>query len=354
MFFLKERFLLLGIAAMFAAFLLSCSATGEPIGGEDFSSSSRAKSSSSVFSSSSGTEDSVNVCLDIDRRDSLISVCETESDTSLTFCDSLVFFDSLNALCDSLALLDSIAKADSLNGNDSVVKLDSLIDLVVIPRTTLKRGSVVFSVDSFAISKFEVTQGLYKKVMGYLPDMDQQGSDFPVANVNWYEAVLFCNALSLAAGLDTAYSYDEIGDSHYLKNVVIDYGAHAVRLPTETEWEIAYRAGTTTTYYWDTDVASKYAYYAQTKGPVKVAQYKPNAYGLFDMGGNVAEWLNDWYGAYPTKSSLNYTGVIDGSYRVIRGGGWSDKAPALAAAERNKKDPLYQSQMVGLRVLISR
>ncbi|MCQ2104755.1 MAG: formylglycine-generating enzyme family protein [Fibrobacter sp.] len=347
------RNLFVGVWAIL--FFVACSsiADGDAVEIDTPSSSSRAKSSSSAFSSSSGTEDYESVCLDVERRDSLASVCETEPDTTLAFCDSLVIFDSLKVLCDSLALLDSIARADSLNNIDPVAKLDSLIGLVVIPGTTLKRGSASFSVDSFAISKFEVTQGLYEKVMGEIPLMDKIGDSIAVANVNWFDAVLFCNALSILAGLDTAYVYEGVGDSRYLKNLSVDFKVRAVRLPTETEWEIAYRAGTTTTYYWDTDVASKYAYYIQTNGPVKVAQYKPNAYGLYDMGGNVAEWMNDWYGTYPTTSSLNYTGAVDGDYRVVRGGGWSDKASALAAAERNKKDPLYQSQMVGFRVVRS-
>lgn len=214
-------------------------------------------------------------------------------------------------------------------------------------------GSITFKVNDFSISKTEVTQTVYKAVMGDIPQQSNSGEDYPVENVSWYDAVLFCNAASKLLNLDTAYVYASVGAENYLKDLTIDYSAKSIRLPTEIEWEIAARAGTSTTYYWDTDEAKKYAYYAQSKGPVKVAQYIPNALGLFDVAGNVAEWVNDWYGAYPTKSVENYTGVESGSLRVVRGGGWSDKAPALSTGERDKKDPLTKTHMLGFRVVLS-
>lgn len=214
-------------------------------------------------------------------------------------------------------------------------------------------GSITFKVNDFSISKTEVTQTVYKAVMGDIPQQSNSGEDYPVENVSWYDAVLFCNAASKLLNLDTAYVYASVGAENYLKDLTIDYSAKSIRLPTEIEWEIAARAGTSTTYYWDTDEAKKYAYYAQSKGPVKVAQYIPNALGLFDVAGNVAEWVNDWYGAYPTKSVENYTGVESGNLRVVRGGGWSDKAPALSTGERDKKDPLTKTHMLGFRVVLS-
>ncbi len=248
------------------------------------------------------------------------------------------------------------SSSESAGAKDPLKELESLISLVDVPKLELNRGQTVMSVSPFAISKTEVTQGLYKTVMGVLPDMLKTGDNIAVANVNWYDAVLFCNALSKYVGLDTAYVYEEMGNSRYLKNLTIDYSAKAVRLPTETEWEIACRGGTTTTYYWDVAVASKYAYYGQTSssGPTEVGQYLPNAFGLYDMSGNVAEWTNDWYDAYPVRSSENYRGPEEGEKRVVRGGGWSQKVSALASAERDKKDPLYYSEIVGFRISINR
>lgn len=281
--------------------IMSCTAGGDPVEIEDSISSPRAKSSSSVSESSSSA-------------------------------------DTLSSSSESV-------NVDSL--------LDAYVDWVQVPATSLTESQVTLSVDAFEVSKTEVTQKLYGEIMDSLPAMVNMGDEIPVANLNWFEAVLFCNALSRKVGLDTAYIYDGSGAQGYLSNLTIDYSVESIRLPTETEWEIAYRAGTTTTYYWGTDVASKYAYYAQDNGPVKVAQYSPNGYGLYDMGGNVAEWTNDWFGKSPVKSTSNYTGPESGELKVVRGGGWNDKVKVLAADSTVKRDPLYASEMLGLRLVHS-
>jgi formylglycine-generating enzyme required for sulfatase activity len=232
--------------------------------------------------------------------------------------------------------------------------LDDFVEMSNVPAITFSRGTVDYKVSAFSIGKTEVTQGLYREIVGSISKDDALGDDYPVFNVSWYDAARFCNALSKKVGLDTAYVYESINSGGELENLSVNYAVKSVRLPTEMEWEIAARAGTSTTYYWDTDVASKYAYYAQDKGPVAVAGFTPNELDLYDMAGNVAEWVNDWYGAYPTVSQDNYTGPAEGTYKGIRGGGWSDKAPALASAERDKKDPKYHSQTIGFRIVYSK
>jgi formylglycine-generating enzyme required for sulfatase activity len=234
------------------------------------------------------------------------------------------------------------------------VELSDFAEMVNVSAMGITRNGVAFSVSAYSISVTEVTQGLYRKVMGSISKEDSLGDDYPVFNVSWYDAALFCNALSKKVGLDTAYVYESRNSGGELTGLSIDYAAESVRLPSEMEWEIAARAGTLTTYYWDTDVASKYAYYGQHNGPTKVAEYIPNDAGLYDMAGNVAEWVNDWYYAYPTVSQENYSGPAEGTYKVVRGGGWSDKAPALASGEREKKDPKHRSQTIGFRIVYSR
>ena len=208
-------------------------------------------------------------------------------------------------------------------------------------------------IDGFDILVTEVTQALYLHVMGSMPDQPRTGDDYPVVNVSWFDAALFCNKLSKSLGYDTAYVYSSMGSEHFLKDIEINYGVDAVRMPTEGEWEFAAHGGTTTTYYWGVEAASKYAYYGQTSGPEKVGKFAPNDYGLYDMAGNVAEWVNDWYGTYPTTVPTNYTGPSQGSARVVRGGGWSDPIKDCAPDVREKKDPLYTSSKLGFRIVFS-
>ena len=230
----------------------------------------------------------------------------------------------------------------------------SSLKWVEIPASAITRGTATYSISSFEITTTEVTRDVYIHVMGDVPQQANEGADYPIENVNWYQAVLFCNAYSKLLGRDTAYVYTSVGDESYLNDLSIDYTAKgAVRLPTENEWEVAARAGTTSKYYWGTAEAKDYAYYAQSKGPVAVAQYLPNEYGLYDMAGNVAEWVNDWYSPYENKDLKDPTGVESGTSRVVRGGGWSDKATALASNERAKKAPLYKSHTLGFRIVRS-
>ena len=228
-----------------------------------------------------------------------------------------------------------------------------MFNWVKIPETTITRGVNSFGVNSFSMATTEVTQKVYEFVMEDLPKQPKTEDSVAVSNVSWFRAVLFCNAFSKLAGLDTAYVYKSITGDSILVDLKVNYSAASIRLPTENEWEVAARGGTSTTYYWDTDVASKYANYGQTAGPDVVAQKLPNGFGLYDMAGNVAEWVNDWYDSYPKKQSDNYTGPESGVYRVVRGGGWSDKVTALAPKEREKLDPVHSKMTLGFRLVYS-
>lgn len=250
----------------------------------------------------------------------------------------------------SSVVSNSSSSKDSLHVDPTIL---GMFGWAKIPKATITRGVNSFGVNSFSMATTEVTQKVYEFVMGDWPKQYKTGDSIAVSSVSWFRAALFCNAFSKLAGLDTAYVYKSIAGDSILVDLKINYSAASIRLPTENEWEVAAHGGTSTTYYWDTDVASKYAYYGQTAGPDMVAQKLPNAFGLYDMAGNVAEWVNDWYDAYPKKQSDNYTGPEKGEYRVVRGGGWSDKVTALDPKEREKLDPARSKVTLGFRVVYS-
>jgi len=217
---------------------------------------------------------------------------------------------------------------------------------------------------AFAMSQTLVTQEQYQAVMGTNPAYFDSGGTWPVEQVSWYDAALFCNALSKLAGLDTVY----IGDGTIDASVVIDYTKNGYRLPTEAEWEYACCAGTTTDYYWgrnyppitlaDTLALDSNAvwYYNSPNGTQPVARKKPNGWGLYDMSGNVWEWCNDWYGHYGYYNATcqtNPTGAVSGTYRVLRGGSWgNNSASSLCAMYRGGNTPAYRYYNgIGFRVV---
>ena len=245
------------------------------------------------------------------------------------------------------------SSSESGNGVGRGSPVYDLLRWADFPGGKVKVNSVEFTFNAYSISVTEVTQAAYAEAMGSMPEQPRTGDDYPVVNVSWFDAVLFCNELSKSVGLDTAYVYSSVGAENYLQDLEIDYGVEAFRLATEIEWEIAAHGGTNTMFYWGTDKASDFVYYGQTSGPTRVGSYPPNPYGLFDMAGNVAEWVNDWYGTFPTKAMDNYTGVSKGTARVVRGGGWSDPIKDCAPDVRAKKDPLYTAPTLGFRIVFS-
>jgi formylglycine-generating enzyme required for sulfatase activity len=126
------------------------------------------------------------------------------------------------------------------------------------------------------------------------------------------------------------------------------------RLPTETEWEYACRAGSTSEWCFGDNEAElrEYAWYGANSGHKihPVGQKKPNAWGLYDMHGNVWEWCQDWYGEYPAGPVTDPTGPATGEYRVLRGGSWGFIAGFTRSAIRVNLNPGDRSNSFGFRV----
>jgi formylglycine-generating enzyme required for sulfatase activity len=191
----------------------------------------------------------------------------------------------------------------------------------------------------FWMGKHEVTQEQWQAVMGRNPSKFK-GSKNPVEQVSW----------------DGCQSYIQ-----QLNRKVQGVG---FRLPTEAEWEYACRAGTTTAFHYGNDLDASlanfdgnYPYGNGRKGEyrrktVPVGSFKPNAFGLYDMHGNVWEWCQDWYGAYPSGAVTDPAGPGAGSSRVLRGGSWLNHARGCRSAGRYNRVPGNRIFDIGFRVVL--
>ena len=190
-------------------------------------------------------------------------------------------------------------------------------------------------VSAFYIDKYEVTQKDYAELTGQNPSRFQ-GPNLPVERVRWTDAALYCNLRSLKEGLKPCYTP---------RTWECDFSANGYRLPTEAEWEMACRAGTSGDLYFKGKARdiTKYAWIRnnsrETTHPV--GKKAPNALGIFDMYGNVAEWCNDFYDAkaYAAGSSTDPTGPAAGTKRVLRGGSWQDRPKKITSSLRMADDP---------------
>jgi sulfatase modifying factor 1 len=182
----------------------------------------------------------------------------------------------------------------------------------------------------YLVAAFPVTQAAYSRVAGLSPS-SACGADLPVENVSWLAAVAYCNARSEQAGLAPVYTICD-------EDVGWDASADGFRLPTEAEWEYACRAGTTGARYGDLEAIAWYRGNARD-AVHEVGGKEPNAWGFYDMIGNVWEWCWDVYDR-----------EVYGPYRVLRGGGWSDEHWSCRASVRRRSHPTFAIEDVGFRL----
>jgi formylglycine-generating enzyme required for sulfatase activity len=231
---------------------------------------------------------------------------------------------------------------------------DDCPQMVVIPAGSYQMGSndtetdekPVHSVNirSFALGKFEVTQGQWRSVMGSNPSkFSHCGDSCPVETVTWNDLQQYIQKLNQKTG-------------------------QGYRLPSEAEWEYAARAGSTSKYWWGDTASHEYANYGRDECPpcgglaqgrdrweytAPVGQFPANAFGLYDMHGNVFEWVQDEYhenyNGAPTDGSA-WVSSGEQKFRVLRGGSWNIYPPWFRSSYRNASTPDHLSDVEGFRL----
>ena len=239
---------------------------------------------------------------------------------------------------------------------------DSLDDEKPLHKVTLS---------SYYIGETVVTQALYRAVCGSNPSYFK-GYNLPVTQVEWYDAIEFCNKLSKLAGRQPYYHIDKKTEDPGNQNskfldekkwtVTCVPGANGFRLPTEAEWEFAARGGNLSRgyRYSGSDRIDEVAWYKSNSRemlrlkPHPVKTKAANELGIYDMSGNVWEWCVDWHGKYPTNPCANPQGPSMGTARVLRGGAYYfDEKQSRVSSPRKCCWPHFTGETDGFRLALS-
>lgn len=210
-------------------------------------------------------------------------------------------------------------------GSDPVTGME----FVAVPGGCFSPGGSQVCLDAFSIGKYEVTQGQWWKVMGGNPShFSSCGDDCPVEQVSWNDVQEFISKLNSRS------------DKNY-------------RLPTEAEWHYACTSGGRNEEYCGGSDIDAVAWYDGNSGSKthRVGTKQPNGLGIYDMSGNVWEWVSDWHGSRYPSGSRDSQGPSSGSYRVYRGGSWSSRPANVRVSVRDAGAPGHCRSILGFRLV---
>jgi formylglycine-generating enzyme required for sulfatase activity len=258
-------------------------------------------------------------------------------------------------------------RGDLLERIIAMINSNVSFKMLLIPGGTFQMGSKrwrktttfyynvhTVTVADFYMGEFPVTNKEYKM---FKPEHKGEWAepDCPVENVSWYDTVEYCNWLSREEGLAMCYSKSK-------DNIEMDRSKNGYRLPTEEEWEYACRAKTTTEYYWGNRIKKDYCWFSEnSENRVHPAgQKKPNAFGLYDMIGNVDEWCWDWYDymgiskhTLTDNPAIKLSELIKDWDRACRGGSFGSSSQGCQSALRGCHPPKFGNKCLGFRLVRS-
>ena len=270
---------------------------------------------------------------------------------------------ALCLLAMALAFSPGCRRTEDTGGTSDVITTQSGLEMIAIAGGWFEMGSSKSSADEspvhkvwispFWMDRYEVVQEQFKKFQ--FPDPSHFKNPMnPLDQINWTDAVMYCNERSLAEDLKPCYN-EETWDCNF--------AATGYRLPTEAEWEYACRAGTSSQYSFGdaTQKLNAHAWFADnsSKTTQPVGRKQPNPWGLYDMHGNVSEWCNDFYAEdyYKQSPERDPKGPPNGRERVLRGGAWNSSADSCRstyrASDPSINDTCLASDAIGFRCVRS-